>query len=142
MPPCSSPPNCTMHSPSTTIGEHEVKNRGNFLVGIGLRHRTFPLAASRHESVPRTPSVMTFPSATVGDRGGRGSGKPRRSGFSFVLVGPLLFARVGIEAGDDFVSAAASEDVEPIADERGSGDAVADGDGPFLRELFGHFAGR
>lgn len=73
MPPFSSPPNCTMHRPSTTIGEHEVKNRGNFSSASDLRQTTFPVAASRHESVPRTPSVTTLPSATVGEL--RGPGK-------------------------------------------------------------------
>src|ERR1700722_2632840 len=73
MPPFSSPPNCTMHRPLTTIGEHEVKNRGNVSSESVLRQRTFPVAASRHERVPRTPSVTTLPSATVGELRGPGN---------------------------------------------------------------------
>src|ERR1700733_16272640 len=73
MPPFSSFPTCTTHRPSTTMGEHEAKNRGGFSADSVLRQRTLPLAASRHERVCCTPSVRTFPSTTVGEL--RGPGK-------------------------------------------------------------------
>src|SRR5438105_5367181 len=53
-----------MHFPSTMIGEDAVKNGGHSL--LSLRHTTLPLAASRQERTPRTPSVQTLPSATAG----------------------------------------------------------------------------
>src|SRR5262245_53010352 len=56
-----------MHMPSTTIGEQEVKNRGSFSDDSSLRHSFLPVAASRQEKVPRTPSVMILPSVTVGE---------------------------------------------------------------------------
>src|SRR5262249_40638088 len=67
------PPRQAMHLPSTTIGDAEVKNRGQALVS--LRHTTLPLAASRHERTPPTPNVQTLPSATAGVL--RGPGCPR-----------------------------------------------------------------
>src|SRR6516165_7828310 len=55
-----------MQRPSTTIGELAAKNLGQPLKS-SLRHNTLPVAASRQETIPRTPSVTTFPSATVGE---------------------------------------------------------------------------
>src|SRR5580700_8727873 len=73
MPPFSSPPNCTMQRPSTTIGEQEVKNRGRLSSASVLRQSFFPLAVSRQDRVPRTPNVTTLPSATVGELRGPGN---------------------------------------------------------------------
>src|SRR6185503_7147254 len=56
-----------MQSPPTMIGEDEVKNLGQAPEKSSLRQSTLPVAASRQESVPRTPSVTTLPSATVGE---------------------------------------------------------------------------
>src|SRR5438132_6140657 len=65
-----------MQRPSTTIGELEVKNIGQKPLKSSLRHSFFPLAASRQETVPRTPSVTTLPSATVGELRGPACGPP------------------------------------------------------------------
>src|SRR5262245_19134865 len=52
------------------IGELAVLNFGTEPRKFWFRHASFPAAASRHESVPWTPSVATLPSDTVGeDRG-------------------------------------------------------------------------
>src|SRR5262245_21031172 len=72
-PPPRSPPTCARHSPSTSSGEHDVEKPGGLPV-FSFRHRTVPLAASRQESVPCTPSVTTLPPATAGDE--RAPGKP------------------------------------------------------------------
>src|SRR5262245_13210757 len=66
------PPSCATQRPSTTSGELDVKNDGQALKS-SLRRSTFPVAASRQDRVPRTPSVTTLPSATVGEL--RGPGK-------------------------------------------------------------------
>src|SRR5437763_9057887 len=67
MAPFFSPPTWAMQRPSTTTGELDVKNSGQEPAKSFLRHNFFPLAASRQERVPRTPSVTTLPSATVGE---------------------------------------------------------------------------
>src|SRR5947209_2661909 len=67
IPPPRSPPSCTTHRPSTTIGEHDVKNRGSVPLESSLRQTTLPLPASRQERVAPTPSVTTLPSATAGE---------------------------------------------------------------------------
>src|SRR5262245_45611967 len=67
MAPFISPPSWAMQRPLTTMGEHDVKNWGAVPLKSSLRQRTLPVAASRHESVPRTPSRMTLPSTTVGE---------------------------------------------------------------------------
>src|SRR6516164_9095969 len=56
-----------MQRPSTMIGEHDAKKRGNVPRKSFLRHNSFPVAASRQERVPRTPSVTILPSATAGE---------------------------------------------------------------------------
>ena len=61
-----------MHIPSTTIGDIAVKNWGTTLGNGSLRHTSFPLAASRHDTTPATPSVTTLPSATTGELLGPG----------------------------------------------------------------------
>src|SRR5262245_17432603 len=55
-----------MTRPSTIIGELDGKKFGHALKS-SLRHTFWPLAASRHESIPRTPSVTTLPLATAGE---------------------------------------------------------------------------
>src|SRR5262245_61933181 len=62
-----------MASPSTTMGELEVKNFGTPLTS-SFRHSFLPLAASRQDRMPLAPRVITLPSATVGED--RGPGKP------------------------------------------------------------------
>src|SRR5258708_3275974 len=62
--PSPSPPRSAMTFPSVMMGEDEVKNRGQALVFF--RHTSLPVAASRHESMPRTPNVTILPSATTG----------------------------------------------------------------------------
>ena len=66
-----------MQSSPTTSGEHDVQNLG-VASEIVLRHNSSPLAASWQERTPRTPSVTTFPWATVGEVGAAGEvGKAR-----------------------------------------------------------------
>src|SRR5438876_649806 len=65
-----------MQRPSTTIGELDVKNIGQKPWKSSLRHSLLPLAVSRQETVPRTPSVTTLPSATVGELRGPACGPP------------------------------------------------------------------
>src|SRR5437867_3240222 len=76
-----------MQRPSATSGEEAAKNRGQPLIS-SLRQSTLPLAASRQESAPRMPSVMTLPSVTVGEALGpekpeAGPVAPRASYLSF-----------------------------------------------------------
>src|SRR5437660_10242232 len=54
-----------MHCLSTMIGEHRVKKVGQALESF--RHTTLPVAASRQERTPPTPSVQTLPSASAGE---------------------------------------------------------------------------
>src|SRR5262249_25430867 len=63
-----------MHFPSRMSGEDDVKNVGKVLVS--LRPTPFPVAASRQETVPRTPRVQTLPSATAGVLRGPRCGPP------------------------------------------------------------------
>src|SRR5512138_2204174 len=56
-----------MHRPPATSGEVAVWNLGHRSGKSFLRHRTLPFSASRQDRVPQTPSVTTFPSATVGE---------------------------------------------------------------------------
>jgi hypothetical protein len=51
------------------MGELATKNCG-CEPNSSFRQIFFPLAASRHDSIPRTPSVTTFPSATAGEARG------------------------------------------------------------------------
>src|SRR5262249_49572485 len=60
-------PNCTMQSPSTTIGDIAVWKRGQEPEKSSLRHNIFPLSASRQETVPQTPRVRILPSANEGE---------------------------------------------------------------------------
>src|SRR3989442_6295919 len=62
-----------MTSPSTIIGELAGKKLGHALKS-SLRQRLLPVAASRHEIIPRTPTVTTLPLATAGEL--RGPEKP------------------------------------------------------------------
>src|SRR5512140_1084585 len=71
-PPFSSPPSCAMHRPSATKGDEDVKNRGLEPEKSVLRQSSLPLPASKQESVPRAPYVITLPSATVGELRGPG----------------------------------------------------------------------
>src|SRR5437867_3354498 len=73
MAPFRSPPSWAIHRPSTMIGELEMKNIGKGLWKSFLRHTLLPVAASRQERVPLTPSVTTLPSATVGELLGPGN---------------------------------------------------------------------
>src|SRR5262245_13462274 len=54
-------------------GELAGKRLGHALKS-SLRQRTLPVAASRHEIIPRTPTVTTLPLATAGEL--RGPEKP------------------------------------------------------------------
>ena len=65
--PADSPPSCMIQRPSTMTGEQEVKKRGELFALPSFRQRTLPVAASRQESVPRTPIVTIFPFATAGE---------------------------------------------------------------------------
>ncbi len=71
MAPLPGPPSCAMQRPSTMKGELETKNLGQ-AVKSSFRQTILPVAASRQESVPRTPRVMTLPSATAGELRGPG----------------------------------------------------------------------
>src|SRR5437870_4336340 len=53
-----------MHFPSTMSGDDAVKNAG--WDSVSFRHATLPVAASRQETAPQTPSVQILPSATAG----------------------------------------------------------------------------
>src|SRR5258706_6345063 len=79
------------------IGELEVKNRGYDERKSSLRHIFCPVAASTQESIPRTPSVTTFPSATAADARGPakppGSVEPCVSYFSAQSSFPLAASR-------------------------------------------------
>src|SRR5262245_6807264 len=61
-----------MHRPPSIMGELDVWNWGNAPGKSSLRHNTLPLEASKQERTPLTPSVTTFPSATVGELLGPG----------------------------------------------------------------------
>ena len=70
--PLPGPPRCAMAMPSTMIGDMAVKNLGATPGNSSLRQNTLPVAASRQERTPSTPSVTTFPSATAGELLGPG----------------------------------------------------------------------
>src|SRR3954469_14876706 len=63
-----------MHFPSTMIGDIPVKNWGQTIESF--RHATLPVAASRQESTPPTPSVQILPPATAGELRGPGCPPP------------------------------------------------------------------
>src|SRR5690349_14343509 len=70
----------------TTIGELDGWKFG-YAWKSSLRHNFCPVAASRQEIIPRTPSVTTFPLATAGELRGpenpcAGPLAPRDSYFS------------------------------------------------------------
>src|ERR1700733_9230601 len=64
-------PSCAMQRPLMTRGDMAVKKLGQPRMS-SLRQTNLPSAASRHDNVPRTPRVMTLPSATVGELRGPG----------------------------------------------------------------------
>src|SRR6516162_4171013 len=64
-----------MHKPLATMGELAVKNWGQARKS-SRRQRFLPVEASKHDNVPRTPSVTTLPSATVGELRGPACGPP------------------------------------------------------------------
>src|SRR5512139_3964699 len=69
------------------IGEEATWNRGQAPGKSSLRQTILPVAASRHESVPVTPRVTTFPLATAGEL--RGPGCCPASGPEMVGTGYL-----------------------------------------------------
>src|SRR6266849_1475947 len=85
-----------MHFPSTMIGEDDVKKSGQALESF--RHTTLPVAASRQERTPPTPSVQTLPSATAGELRGpacppAGPVTATAAYLSFHSTSPLVASR-------------------------------------------------
>src|SRR5208282_1088244 len=71
MAPLVSAPRCATHRPLTMIGDIAVKNLGRPGKSF-LRQITLPVAASRQDRSPLTPSVTTLPSPTAGELRGPG----------------------------------------------------------------------
>src|SRR5689334_21323081 len=91
------PPSCATTKPSTINGELDGKKLGQALKS-SLRQSLLPLDASRQEITPRTPTVTTFPPATVGELRGpenpwAGPLAPSDSYFSCQISFPSLAFR-------------------------------------------------
>src|SRR5260221_1896898 len=97
-----------------------------FLPGGSIQTRKHSAHAQRDDFAVRHRGRTARP-------GKAGGGRVCAQGFIFVL--PEFLAGAGFEAADDFIALLPGENEELVAYQGGRGDALADGDLPFLRQL-------